>query len=139
MAAVGALSHMFVEFRLNYRQIKFANAENLCRIIAKLNKVLTSLKNVQLTLGGSSETIDAAAIAMAESWEPVANLIRRWSGTQSGGFGSGGRDGAIFVLAFVDELPVDVQQRTLDLIRQRAPFAQVNRHTSTRLIRHPCF
>ena len=69
---------------------------------------------------------------MAECWEPVANLIRRWSGTGRDGTSGtdglslrGGGGGGLFVLAFVDELPIDVQQRCLDLIRQRAPFAKV--------------
>ena len=94
--------------------------------------------------GGGRESVDAAKAAMAACWEPVANLIRRWSGTDintddglsdgasAGDVGGGGAStganpgvGGIFVLAFVDELPIDVQQRTLDLIRQHAPFAKV--------------
>ena len=94
--------------------------------------------------GGGRESVDAAKSAMAACWEPVANLIRRWSGTNinkvdglsdgasAGGVASGGAGisadsgtGGIFVLAFVDELPINVQQRTLDLIRQHAPFAKV--------------
>lgn len=52
-----------------------------------------------------------------QDFQAVANLINRWSGSGSSSSSSLGGGGSCYVLCAVDLLPLDQQQRALDLIR----------------------